>query len=79
LAADALLGTAAATERAAAADLSAADLAWIDRKIEQSDEAAQILRIHAADRRRQRAFTVSELEWSYPPAHAMCHDQSDLG
>jgi hypothetical protein len=24
-------------------------------------------------------FTVSELERSYPPAHAMCHGESGLG
>jgi hypothetical protein len=81
-----LLGTLAATGHADAAGLSAADLAWIDKciadsKIEQLDPVK--LRKYCECMQQivddNEPFTVSELEHSYPPAHAMCHDQSGLG
>ncbi len=81
-----LLGALVATAPVAAAELSAADLAWIDkcvadRKIEQLDPVklrkyCECMQEIVDD---NEPFTVSELEHSYPPAHAMCHDESGLG
>lgn len=70
----------------AAAELSAADLAWIDtciadRKPERLDPAklrqyCECMQEIVED---NEPFTVSELEHSYPPAHVMCHDAAGLG
>ena len=71
---------------ASAASLGPADLAWIDkcvadRKLEQLDpaQAPQILRVHAEEIvDDNEPFTVSELQYSYPPAHVMCSDEAGL-
>jgi hypothetical protein len=79
----ALILLAAMTTPAAAAELSAADLAWIDkcmadRAIEQLDP----IKLHKYCACMQQIvednepLTVSELERSYPPAHVMCHDEA---
>jgi hypothetical protein len=82
-----LLGALVTTGRiAAAADLSAEDIAWIDtciadRKIEQLDPVK--LRKYCECMQQivddNEPFTVSELEHSYPPADVMCHDAAGLG
>jgi len=86
LAALCLLGALVTTWRVAAAELSAADIAWIDtciadRKIERPDPAK--LRKYCECMQQivddNQPFTVSELEHSYPPAHVMCHDAAGLG
>jgi hypothetical protein len=86
MAAFCLLGALRAIAPAAAAELSAADLAWIDkciadRKIENLDPVK--LRKYCECMQQivddNEPFTVSELEHSYPPAHAMCHDEAGLG
>ena len=86
IAACGLVGALIAAVPAAAADLSAADLAWIDtciadRQIEQLDSVklrkyCECMQEIVDD---NEPFTVSELEHSYPPAHVMCHDAADLG
>jgi hypothetical protein len=86
MAAGGLMGALLAAAPAAAAELSAADLAWIDkciadRKIERLDPVklrkyCECMQGIVED---DEPFTVSELERSYPPAHAMCHDRSGLG
>ena len=79
------LGAAPASRGAVAAQLGAADLAWIekcidDRKIEQLDPVK--LRKYCTCMQRivddNEPFTVSELEGSYPPAHAMCMEEAGL-
>ena len=69
-----------------AAELSAADIAWIDkciadRKIEQLDPVR--LRKYCECMQQivddNEPFTVAGIEHSYPPAHAMCHDEAGLG
>ena len=86
IAACGLAGALLAAVPVAAAELSAADLAWIDtciadRKIEQLDPVK--LRKYCACMQQivenNEPFTVSELEHSYPPAHAMCHHEAGLG
>ena len=81
-----LLGPLVATGPAAAVELSAADIAWIDkciadREIEQLDPVK--LRKYCECMQQivddNEPFTVSELEHSYPPAHAMCQDEAGLG
>ncbi len=86
IAACGLAGALLAAAPVAAAELSAADLAWIDtciadRKLEQLDPAklrkyCECMQQIVED---NQPFTVSELEHSYPPAHAMCHDAAGLG
>jgi hypothetical protein len=81
-----LLGALVVTAPGVAAELSAADLAWIDkciadRKIEQLDPVklrkyCECMHEIVDD---NEPFTLSELEHSYPPAHVMCHDESGLG
>ena len=86
IAACGLVGALLAAAPIAAAELSAADLAWIatciaDRQLERLDPAK--LRKYCACMQQiiedNEPFTVSELEHSYPPAHAMCHDAAGLG
>jgi hypothetical protein len=76
---------AATTTPVVAAELGAADLAWIekcvaDREIEQLDPIK--LRKYCACMQQivedNEPFSVSELEHSYPPAHVMCHDKAGL-
>ncbi len=80
-----VLGAVFAAAPATAAKLSPADLAWIDkciddRKAEQLDPTA--LGKYCACMQGivddNEPFTVSELEHSYPPAHAMCSDEAGL-
>jgi hypothetical protein len=86
IAACGLAGALLAAVPATAAELSAADLAWIDtciadRMIEQLNPAR--LRKYCECMQEivenNEPLTVSELEHSYPPAHVMCHDAAGLG
>ncbi|MGE5259841.1 MAG: hypothetical protein ACM3MH_03060 [Actinomycetota bacterium] len=74
-----------ATGRALAEELSAADLAWIekcidDRKMEQQDPAKlrQYCTCMQGIVEDNEPFTPAELEHSYPPAHAMCMEEAGL-
>lgn len=81
----ALILLAATTTPVAAAELSAADPAWIDtciadRRIEQLDPVK--LRKYCTCMQQivedNEPFSVSELEHSYPPAHVMCQGEAGL-
>jgi hypothetical protein len=74
-----------ACDGASAGAPSAADIAWIekcisDRAIERNDPVK--LRKYCVCMQGivedNEPFTVTELERSYPPAHAMCMEQSGL-
>ena len=85
IAACGLAGALLAAAPVAAAEFNAADLAWIDtciadRQLERLDPAqlrkyCECMQQIVED---NEPFTVSELEHSYPPAHAMCHDVAGL-
>jgi hypothetical protein len=85
IAACCLVGAFLVAVPAAAAELSAADLAWIDtciadRQLERLDPAklrqyCECMQEIVED---NEPFTVNELEHSYPPAHVMCHDEAGL-
>lgn len=74
-----------ARHEASAAELSAADLAWIDkciadRAIEQHDPdqaRAYCTCMHGIVEDNE-PFTPMELERAYPPAHVMCMRESGL-
>jgi hypothetical protein len=79
------LGVLIAPAPSRAEDLSAADLAWIDKcvadhKLSELDPAA--LRKYCACMQEivedNEPFTPAELEHAYPPAHATCSDESEL-
>lgn len=68
-----------------AAKLKPDDLAWIETCAEQRKKEGirpSALRKYCACMQEivedNRPFTVSELEHSYPPAHAMCHRKAGL-
>ena len=74
-----------ASQTACAQDLSPADAAWIDKCI--SDRAAEKLdpiklRKYCACMQQivedNEPFNVTELERSYPPAHVMCKEETDM-
>ena len=74
-----------ATGRTLAEELSAADLAWIDkciddRKVEQQDptKLRQYCTCMQGIVDDNEPFTPAELEHSYPPAHAMCMAEAGL-
>jgi hypothetical protein len=74
-----------ATGTASAEELGAADLAWIekcidDRKIEQQDPAKlrQYCTCMQGIIEDNEPFTPAELEHSHPPAHAMCMEKAGL-
>ena len=79
----ALILLAATAMPVAAAEFSAADLAWIekciaDRKIEQLDpgKLGKYCACMQGIVEDNETFSVSELEHSYPPAHVMCQGEA---